>query len=252
MGLEMWIGPLLPASPHRDALWKFSQVCIVPVNFAVLAASSSFLGVPLYVFALFKMGFPEIVSGLVVSFSGICREKNMWTWVDEVYRFTDAAALLVHHTAGTILYACCLTHLVDMFSIGIVAFAAGSQHMMSFVKYAPALKKTKIYELGLLLFEVLFELEAFYIYPSLHWLGKVGMSMLLGSHWVWFVVAVCNYFTDQLLACGRAEGGEGEVEAAGRSSMVRMESLNPKQREDSFGGRMSVAIGSLLRPKYIE
>merc|ERR1712194_810421 len=139
-------------------------VFIVPVNFAVLSASPNFLGVPFYVLALFKGGFPEIVSGCMVSLqilwsartnantaitAGLSNQQQFMHSrrgmkkmsseqardVEAVMRLMDSAALLVHHTSGTLLYACCLTHVADKFALGVAAFAVGAQHAVSFLKY---------------------------------------------------------------------------------------------------------------------
>lgn len=74
-------------------------------------------------------------------------------------------------------------HETDIYSISLVSLAVGLQHLAALIKYI--LPKT--YALTMLGLEVWFQLEAYYLITFAVTSIKVGVIMVLISHYVWFL-----------------------------------------------------------------
>jgi len=198
--LEIWIGPFLVDSPNKGRIWKFSQVFLVPGNFGALV-SGSFLGLPLYVFCLFKFGFPELSSKLLVPiyapsfFEGSLLKRVLFFW--------DGVATTIHHTSGTIIYAACLLHLDEAKHAAMIVWPLGFQHLFAVLKY----QSDVVYQITTLGLELWFQFEAYALLPLVSDFAYVGICGLLFAHYMWIFYALVILGV-QVVECRSASGKE--------------------------------------------
>ena len=111
---------------------RLGQIIMAPICLACMA-SESWMGLPLFVGALFKFGFPEVTSGLVAFRHTSLGDKT--PWAAKAHLFADSVGYLVHHSGAFLVYAAVLARLCHALDI-IAALPLGLQHAASIFKYS--------------------------------------------------------------------------------------------------------------------
>mmetsp|Transcript_872 Transcript_872/g.1411 ORF Transcript_872/g.1411 Transcript_872/m.1411 type:complete len:178 (-) Transcript_872:73-606(-) len=159
---------------------------------------------------LLKMGYPEVTSHIlgpiyspefyyfnkpfrVMSFiSGIAyiihhAGGELCGWVI-IFAFlsvfweaalTSTSTFILFSRTGTILYMVVSLHEMNPLSLGFLALAVGMQHLVVFVKY----RYKHLHSFLLVGLEVWFQLESYYALTFATTTARVGIGMLLISHY---------------------------------------------------------------------
>ena len=87
---------------------------------------------------------------------------------------------------GTILYMVVSFHEMNPLSLGFLALVVGMQHLVVFVKY----RYKHLHSFLLVVLEVWFQLESYYALTFATTTARVGIGMLLLSHYSKFLIIV--------------------------------------------------------------
>ena len=99
---------------------------------------------------------------------------------------TSTSTFILFSRKGTILYMVVSFHEMNPLSLGFLALVVGMQHLVVFVKY----RYKHLHSFLLVVLEVWFQLESYYALTFATTTARVGIGMLLLSHYSKFLIIV--------------------------------------------------------------
>ena len=99
---------------------------------------------------------------------------------------TSTSTFILLSREGTILYMVVSFHEMNPLSLGFLALVVGMQHLVVFVKYS----YKHLHSFLLVVLEVWFQLESYYALTFATTTARVGIGMLLLSHYSKFLIIV--------------------------------------------------------------
>jgi hypothetical protein len=115
-------------------------------------------------------------------------------WEASANTLTSTSTFILFSRAGTILYMVVSLHEMNPLSLGFLALAVGMQHLVVFVKY----RYKHLHSFLLFGLEVWFQLESYYALTFATTTARVGIGMLLISHYSKFLIIVRFSFSSSL------------------------------------------------------
>jgi len=174
--LELYIGPLVVQSP---AMWRFSQLVVAPVAFATLISGEWPFAI-LYACAVFKFGYPELTTALIVPLTREREGAPKMTKTARILLFCDGIALFIHHSGGCLMYTSITAGLIERVWL-LPAVPLGLQHGLSIMKYS----HEHLYTILMIGLDIWFQFEAVFLLPIMHPIPAAALWCIMISHYIW-------------------------------------------------------------------
>jgi hypothetical protein len=229
------------ATSKLSGLFLFAEAMVAPITIAC-AFSRSWIGILLFAYGAFKMGFPEITiylyshfkqseedqsstgdngnqqnnihhhsNSIIIQNNDLQQSPNqqlkkisrgtlssiifksrkqlhLSNFLSNLLTIILGITTLIHHIAGFIIYASVLCDLVHPYEL-IFVIPASIQHVASFI--SP--RNPPVYFVIMLLCEVWFQLEGFYMILHLQTVPAIATYMTLISHYIYWLHGIIEY-----------------------------------------------------------
>eukprot|EP00039_Didymoeca_costata_P025460 m.13436 g.13436 ORF g.13436 m.13436 type:complete len:793 (+) comp4853_c0_seq1:200-2578(+) len=174
-------------------VWRLAQLAF-PLCLSIAILSESVFGLPFLIIGLWKFGFPETVSNLILCMrTRACGETI--TNLDAIPKFCNGFGTLLHHSAAAWYAVVIITRIYTPYMYPLEYFSFSLplivQHWFTILKYV----NTMLYGIVEISLEIWFEIEAFSSLTKLqYWHEICVLCTMIVAHWLYWIAAFLSLY----------------------------------------------------------